>query len=114
MISGWPQPGTDIIGPRRGSMAPRRQHASYPQTMRSRSARRSAGLRLQALYLALGVEHIGLGIDHLLFVLALLFLVGNWTRLIGTVTAFTVAHSITLAAATFGLATRAAEPDRRP
>ena len=53
-------------------------------------------------YLALGVEHILFGIDHLLFVLALLFLVGNWPRLIGTVTAFTVAHSITLAAATLG------------
>lgn len=53
-------------------------------------------------YLALGVEHILLGIDHLLFVLALVFLVGNWPHLIGTVTAFTVAHSITLAAATFG------------
>jgi hypothetical protein len=53
-------------------------------------------------YLGLGVEHILLGIDHLLFVLALLFLVGNWPRLIGTVTAFTLAHSLTLAAATLG------------
>jgi len=53
-------------------------------------------------YLALGVEHILLGIDHLLFVLGLLFLVGNWPRLIGTVTAFTLAHSLTLAAATLG------------
>jgi hydrogenase/urease accessory protein HupE len=53
-------------------------------------------------YFGLGVEHILLGIDHLLFVLALLFLVGNWPRLIGTVTAFTVAHSLTLVAATLG------------
>jgi hypothetical protein len=53
-------------------------------------------------YLALGVEHILLGIDHLLFVLALLFLVGSWPRLVGTVTAFTLAHSLTLAAATLG------------
>jgi hydrogenase/urease accessory protein HupE len=53
-------------------------------------------------YLSLGVEHILLGIDHLLFVLALLFLVGSWPRLIGTVTAFTLAHSLTLAAATLG------------
>jgi hydrogenase/urease accessory protein HupE len=50
----------------------------------------------------LGVEHILLGIDHLLFVLGLLFLVGNWKQLVGTVTAFTVAHSITLAGATLG------------
>jgi hydrogenase/urease accessory protein HupE len=54
-------------------------------------------------YLGLGVEHILLGIDHLLFVLALLFLVQGWRRVIITITAFTVAHSITLAAATLGL-----------
>ena len=53
-------------------------------------------------YLRLGVEHILLGIDHLLFVLALLILVEGKRRLIGTVTAFTVAHSLTLAAATLG------------
>jgi len=53
-------------------------------------------------YLVLGVEHILFGIDHLLFVLALLILVKGWRRLVGTITAFTVAHSITLAAATLG------------
>ena len=54
-------------------------------------------------YLVLGTEHILIGIDHLLFVLALLLLVGSVKRLIVTVTAFTVAHSITLGAATLGL-----------
>lgn len=53
-------------------------------------------------YFFLGVEHILSGIDHLLFVLALLIIVKGWKRLIATVTAFTVAHSITLAAATLG------------
>jgi hypothetical protein len=53
-------------------------------------------------YGELGVEHILLGLDHLLFVLALLFLVGSGRRLVGTVTAFTAAHSLTLAAATLG------------
>ncbi len=53
-------------------------------------------------YLGLGAEHILLGIDHLLFVLALLLLVKGWRQLIATVTAFTVAHSLTLAAATLG------------
>jgi HupE / UreJ protein len=53
-------------------------------------------------YFGLGVEHILLGADHLLFVLALLFLVASGPRLAGTVTAFTVAHSLTLAAATLG------------
>jgi hydrogenase/urease accessory protein HupE len=50
----------------------------------------------------LGVEHILLGIDHLLFVLALLMIVAGWRKLVATVTAFTLAHSITLAAATLG------------
>jgi hydrogenase/urease accessory protein HupE len=60
-------------------------------------------LEVAKTYFVLGVEHILLGIDHLLFVLGLLFLVGSWRRLVVTVTAFTVAHSITLAAATLGL-----------
>ena len=60
-------------------------------------------LEVAKTYFALGVEHILRGIDHLLFVLGLLFLVGDWRRLVATVTAFTVAHSITLAAATLGL-----------
>jgi hydrogenase/urease accessory protein HupE len=54
-------------------------------------------------YFVLGVEHIITGADHLLFVLGLMFLVGSFRRLVATVTAFTVAHSITLAAATLGL-----------
>ena len=54
------------------------------------------------VYTALGIEHILLGIDHLLFVFALLLIVNGWRRLIGTITAFTLAHSITLFAATLG------------
>jgi hydrogenase/urease accessory protein HupE len=53
-------------------------------------------------YTVLGIEHILLGIDHLLFVLALLLLVQGVGKLVATVTAFTVAHSITLGAATLG------------
>jgi len=53
-------------------------------------------------YLALGVEHILLGIDHLLFVLGLLLLVSGVRRLLATVTAFTLAHSVTLSAAALG------------
>jgi hydrogenase/urease accessory protein HupE len=55
-----------------------------------------------ATYLWLGIEHILFGFDHLLFVLALLILVRQGRRIIVTITAFTVAHSITLAAATLG------------
>jgi hypothetical protein len=54
-------------------------------------------------YLPLGVEHILLGPDHLLFVLGLVLLAGTRRRLlIGTITAFTVGHSITLALAALG------------
>jgi hydrogenase/urease accessory protein HupE len=53
-------------------------------------------------YTLLGVEHILRGIDHLLFVLGLMLLVRNKWLLVKTITAFTVAHSITLAAATLG------------
>jgi len=53
-------------------------------------------------YLALGVEHILAGIDHLLFVLALTLIAASTRELIKAVTAFTAAHSVTLAAATLG------------
>ncbi len=54
-------------------------------------------------YFLLGFEHILEGWDHLLFVFALFILVRDPWRLVGAVTAFTVAHSITLALATFGV-----------
>jgi hypothetical protein len=60
-----------------------------------------SGLAVPA-YLKLGIEHILTGSDHLLFVLGLLLLVGPGWRLVKTVTAFTVAHSITLALAALG------------
>lgn len=53
-------------------------------------------------YLGLGVHHILGGVDHLLFVLALILIVPSRRRLAWTITAFTVAHSLTLAAATLG------------
>jgi len=53
-------------------------------------------------YTTLGFEHILLGIDHLLFVFALLLLVPGRRMLIWTITSFTLAHSLTLAAATLG------------
>ena len=53
-------------------------------------------------YLVQGIEHILFGTDHLLFVLGLMLLVRDRWMLLKTITAFTVAHSITLAAATLG------------
>jgi hydrogenase/urease accessory protein HupE len=64
-----------------------------------------AGLAERALgYVQLGFQHILLGADHLLFVLGLMLIVANRWMLVKTLTAFTVAHSITLALATLGYA----------
>ena len=53
-------------------------------------------------YSALGLEHILSGVDHLLFVLALLLITRGGWKLVKTVTAFTLSHSLTLTAATLG------------
>ena len=58
--------------------------------------------RLLSTYLVMGSEHILFGVDHLLFVLGLLLLVRGFGTLVKTITAFTVAHSITLGAAVLG------------
>ena len=55
-------------------------------------------------YFLLGLEHILLGLDHLLFVLVLLLLIHDRWMLVKTITAFTIAHSLTLAAAALGFA----------
>jgi len=65
-------------------------------------AAETTSLDVIKVYTALGIEHILLGVDHLLFVFALLLIVIGWRRLVGTITAFTLAHSITLFAATLG------------
>ena len=64
-------------------------------------AESSAG-EVMADYSVLGMEHIWGGLDHLLFVFGLLLLVGGGTRLLWTITAFTLVHSITLSLGTLG------------
>ena len=61
-------------------------------------------------YVVLGVEHIMGGFDHQLFVVGLLFLVGFRRRLLWTITAFTAAHSLTLASAALGWLTLHSAP----
>lgn len=61
-------------------------------------------------YTWLGIDHILLGIDHILFVFALLLLVSGPWRLVKTITAFTVAHSLTLSAAALGFVTMPGPP----
>jgi hydrogenase/urease accessory protein HupE len=63
---------------------------------------RQAWIEVAGTYFRLGVEHILFGFDHLLFVLCLLMLVDRRKRLLAAITAFTIAHSITLAGTTFG------------
>jgi hydrogenase/urease accessory protein HupE len=53
-------------------------------------------------YLVLGIEHILTGVDHLLFVSGLLPLVNGLRRLLLTVSAFTLSHTVTLTLATLG------------
>ena len=60
-------------------------------------------LAVAAEYFVLGVEHILLGVDHLLFVLGLTLIVRGAALLVKTITAFTVAHSVTLGLATLGV-----------
>lgn len=87
----------------------------YPLTAAQRSVRLFAlgeddTMARAWAYVNLGIEHIVLGVDHLLFVLGLLLIVRQRWMLLKTITAFTVAHSITLAVATFGVAHVAAGP----
>jgi hydrogenase/urease accessory protein HupE len=65
-------------------------------------AQSPSALGVMADYFVLGVQHILGGIDHLLFVLCLVILVTGFGNLVKTVTAFTVAHSITLAGSALG------------
>ncbi len=71
--------------------------------------RRGMG-EIATAYTVLGVEHILSGIDHLLFVIGLLFLVGFRRELVWTITAFTAAHSVTLASAALGWLTLRSAP----
>jgi hydrogenase/urease accessory protein HupE len=61
-------------------------------------------------FVSLGFHHILMGVDHLLFVLGLLLIVRDRMMLLKTITAFTLAHSITLAVATLGVARAPLEP----
>jgi hydrogenase/urease accessory protein HupE len=69
-----------------------------------------SGWEIARTYTELGVEHILTGYDHLLFVFGLLFLVGFQRKLIWTITAFTAAHSVTLASAALGILTLRSPP----
>jgi len=85
-------------------------HLLKPMTPAVELGAASTGWQRAGSYLRLGIEHILLGVDHLLCVLGLMLLVANGWMLVKTITAFTVAHSITLALATLGYASAPAAP----
>ena len=85
--------------------------AAQPKVRLFGSADDERGMgEIASAYTVLGVEHILSGYDHLMFVFALLFLVGFNRRLVWTITAFTAAHSVTLALAALGLLTLRSPP----
>jgi hydrogenase/urease accessory protein HupE len=80
--------------------------AGQPAVQLYGSARDNRGFgEIARAYTVLGVQHILTGIDHLAFVASLLFLVGFRRRLIATISAFTLAHSLTLALSALGVLT---------
>jgi len=85
--------------------------AGQPSVQLYGSAEDERGMgEIARAYTVLGVEHILGGIDHLLFVMGLLFLVGFNRRLLWTITAFTLAHSLTLGASALGWLTLRSAP----
>jgi hypothetical protein len=85
------------------------QFAFTPETREARFTVEGGAPRGVASFLRLGVEHILLGWDHLLFLVGLLLPGGGWLALAKIITAFTLAHSVTLALAVLDVV---ALPDR--
>ncbi|MDK1373491.1 MULTISPECIES: HupE/UreJ family protein [unclassified Sinorhizobium] len=85
---------------RGGPAAIKMVHPSQPWV---EIAARPERLQVARSFIHHGIEHILFGYDHLLFVLALMLIARDWRALLLTVTAFTVAHSITLTLATLGV-----------
>ncbi|MBY3175041.1 HupE/UreJ family protein [Rhizobium leguminosarum] len=82
-----------------GSVTTMMVHPSQPW---AEIAARPGRIDVAKTFVLHGVEHILSGYDHLLFVLALMFIARSWRALLLTMTAFTAAHSITLTLATLG------------
>ena len=103
--------GVDGLRPRTGNALLRfvRSDGTVVQSLFSASSpslvipERAAATKVMSEYLVLGIEHLVFGFDHVLFILGLLLLVHGRRRLVLTITAFTVGHSVTLALAALGL-----------
>jgi hydrogenase/urease accessory protein HupE len=102
-IEGLPGGITDVLARIEHPDGTTQVERLLPEKPRFVVAGPQSGASVSRTYLGLGIRHILEGIDHLLFVLALVLIVGDVRRLMLTITAFTLAHSLTLAAATLGL-----------
>lgn len=103
---GWPAfPGQGEailrVAPRE---RPVQVHRLTPEEPYATITARTGAAQVWRSYFAIGVDHILAGWDHLLFVIALVLLVGRPWPVIKAATAFTLAHSLTLAAVTLGFA----------
>jgi hypothetical protein len=101
-IDGLSGTQTDVL--LRVSLADGSEHSAIlrPESPEFRIPARATKWEVAKSYWRMGVEHILAGVDHLLFLLALLLIVSGFGKLVQTVTAFTLAHSVTLALATLG------------
>lgn len=83
---------------------PLQVHRLTPEEPRAVITAKPSATQVWRSYFLIGVEHILAGWDHLLFVIALVLLVGRVWPVVKAATAFTLAHSLTLAAVTLGVA----------
>ena len=102
-IEGLKNTGTDIL--LRLELLSGVSHSKLlsPSKSSYRVPKDSSSWQIVQTYTWLGITHILLGFDHLLFVFALLLIVKNMRRLLWTITAFTLAHSLTMIIATLGI-----------
>ena len=107
-IAGLPRTLTDVLLRVRWLDGSATNHLLRPEAPRvALSDGDSLGI---PAYLRLGVEHLLFGFDHILFVVGLMFFVSRPRQLVQVVTAFTIAHSITLALSTLGVLTLSQRP----
>lgn len=102
IVDGLNSSVTDVLARieyRDGSTQVARLNAASPSFV---VAGTQTSLDVARTYMLLGIEHILTSLDHLLFVLALILLIGDRWKLVKTITAFTLAHSITLVGAALG------------
>lgn len=102
-IDGLDQTATDVLVRYELIPGQPRIHRLTPEAAGFVVPAKAGTPEILASYVSLGFTHILEGFDHLLFVFALLLLVPTYKRLFWAVTAFTLAHSLTLAAATLGV-----------